>query len=199
MVDGARVARMTCGYSVRMRFDRMFEDLEGQMDHLEDEQRRATTEDLTRAERAQIPLSDRLRDQGTRPLVVHLRAGLVVQGVLDGIGQDWIRLLATRGGEQIWLPSSALVALEGLSARARPHEDSPLRPASFAHELRALARDRTPVRVETEIGEIAGTIATVGSDVLDMVPAPERSTPLRRSGRTTILCAAVLAVRAARS
>jgi hypothetical protein len=199
LVDSIALPAVTCDYSGPMRFDRMFEDLEGQMDHLEGEQRRAMTEDLTRAERAQISLLDRLRDQGERPLVVHLRGSLVIRGRLDEVGEDWIRLDADRGGEQIWVPLGMLIALEGLSPRARPHEDSPLRPRSLSSELRSLGRDRVTVRVETTLGAVSGRIATVGSDVLDVIPSPQQPPGFGSGGPTTVLRDAVLAVRAGRS
>lgn len=160
-----------------MDIEGMFEDLEGRMRHAEDEEWRAVTEELTRAERAQITIADRLRASAGAPLALRLRAGHRAAGTVEEVGGQWVRLARGRGSLRIWVPLAGIEMIEGLPRRARPAPASRLSPASLQHELRALSRDRALVRIETASAQAIGTIAGVGEDMLDLrsVPTGEAS------------------------
>src|SRR5690625_7490756 len=81
-----------------MRFDRIFEDLEGRFVHQEQEEIRAVSEELARAERAQLALADRLRAAGDRPITIHLEQDLRVTGSVEEVGWDWRELPAQASG-----------------------------------------------------------------------------------------------------
>src|SRR5690625_1065819 len=81
-----------------MRFDRIFGDLEGRFVHQEQEEIRAVSEELARAERAQLALADRLRAAGDRPITIHLEQDLRVTGSVEEVGWDWLELREQASG-----------------------------------------------------------------------------------------------------
>lgn len=159
-----------------MRFDRIFDDLEGRMEHLEGEERRAMTQELTRAERAQVALADRLRAAVDRRVALRLSGGISTEGSVEAVGADWVRLRGAAGA-RCWVPLAHAVIVEGLPPRSAPPASSRLSPPSLGHELRRLAQDRATVRLATSAGTVVGRIAAVGADALDIrqLPTGERS------------------------
>lgn len=155
-----------------MRFDRMFEDLEGQMDHLEAEQRRAVAEDLTRAERAQISFADRLRAAEGQEVRLRLAAGVVCSGVVQEVGEDWVRLHDAAAGEEVWVRQQAIKLADHLPVRARQRAASAISLPTIGQQLRMLARDRALVRIGTVAGRYTGRIARVGRDAFDLSLLP---------------------------
>lgn len=151
-----------------MSLERMFEDLESRMDHLESEERRAVTEELTRAERAQVVVVDRLRGAVGRVVRAHLQGGAVAAGEIVEVGADWVRLRSRADGRSTWLVIGTIVLFEDLPTRVRELGRTRLRPPGLAAALRALARDRVLVHVATAAGEMQGRIAGVGQDALDL-------------------------------
>lgn len=156
----------------RMRFERFFEDLEGRFAHHQQEEARAVSEDLTRAEQAQLTLADRLRGAQDHRLTFHLADSLVVSGTVQEVGAEWVALAGEGGGRRAVIPLTAVALLEGLPLRARPAEDSLHSPLGLGSVLREIARDRTMVRLETVGGSVTGRIAAVGADALDLRPLP---------------------------
>ena len=139
-----------------MRFERIFEDLEGRFAHHEQQEMRAVSEDLARAERAQLTLADRLRGAGTQLLTLHVGSGLRLSGSVDEIGADWVTLRDGPGGQRTVIPLGAIVLVHGLPTRARLPEESLLSPLGLGSVLREIARDRTIVRLETTVGGVIG-------------------------------------------
>lgn len=182
-------------YSGAMRFDRIFDDLEGQFAHQQQEEVRAVSEDLARAELAQLTLADRLRGAEGHTLTFHLGPTLRVSGAVQGVGPDWVALAAAGGGRSAVIPLRALGLIEGLPARARPAEESLRSPLGLGSVLREIARDRSVVRLETATGSLTGRIAAVGADALDLrsLPTGEPST-VPGSARITVATAALLVV-----
>ena len=180
-----------------MRFDRIFEDLEGRFVHQEQEEMRAVSEELARAERAQLALADRLRAAGDRPITIHLGQDLRVTGPVQEVGLDWLELRDQASGARVIVPSASIALIAGLSDRARPREEALRPPRSLGSVLRGIARDRGVVRLETRAGRLIGRIATVGADALDMhqLPTGERSSSGTGSARLTVAMSALLAVR----
>ncbi|GAA1489913.1 hypothetical protein [Brachybacterium sacelli] len=179
-----------------MRFDRIFEDLEGRFAHHEREEMRAVSEDLARAERAQLSLADRLRGAGGSSLTLHLGPSLRLEGVVDDVGEEWVALQEEGGGRRTVVPLAAIALVDGLSSRARPAEESLRSPLGLGSVLRAIARDRGVVRLETTAGGIMGRLAAVGVDAVDVhsLPTGESGT-VPGSARITVATASLLAVR----
>lgn len=172
-------------YGALMRFDRIFEDIEGRFDHEEREELRAIAEDLTRAERAQVTLADRIRAAAGRPVVLHLGAGLRVRGEVEEVGPDWV-LLRREAADRALVPLSAVAMAEGLGSRARPDEQGSAR-LQLAGMLRHAARDRDLVRLETEVGTVVGRLAAVGADALELLSTPTgESSPVPGTARVVL-------------
>src|SRR5699024_7696198 len=167
--------------------------LEGQFAHHQQEEARAVSEDLTRAEQAQLTLADRLRGAEGRRLTLHLGGAVRVSGVVReggaqwvafaadgggrgaggplggrGVGGQWVALVADSGGRSAVVPLAAVVMLEGLPSRARLAEDSASSARGLGSVLREIARDRSMVHLETAGGAVTGRIAAVGADALDI-------------------------------
>lgn len=159
-------------YSERMSLERMFEDLEGRLAHLEAQQMRATAEDLARGERAQVPLVDRLRGAMGARLVVHGEPGVVVDGRLADVGDGWIGLVENATAARNLVPLGAITLIEGLAARVRPEVPAPLGRQNLRQVLRDISRDRSVVRVATRAAVITGRIAGVGGDAIDLSRSP---------------------------
>lgn len=182
-------------YSGAMRFERIFEDLEGQFAHHEQEEVRAVSEGLTRAEQAQLTLADRFRGAQGHRLTLHLGATLRVSGTVQEVATQWVSLAAEGGGRSAVVPLSAVVMVEGLPSRVRLAEDSPSSPLGLGSVLREIARDRSVVRLETSGGAVTGRIAAVGADALDIRSLPTgEPTTVPGSARITVAFAALQAL-----
>jgi hypothetical protein len=182
-----------------MSLERMFEDLESRMDHLESEERRAVTEELTRAERAQVLVVDRLRGAVGQDVRALMRDGGSVEGEILEVGADWVRLRSRADARSTWLVLRAVVLLEDLPTRVREPGRTRLRPPGLGTALRALARDRALVHVRTEAGELRGRIAGVGQDALDLRLLPTGEQHAAAGTRTvTVMLEGILAVAAQR-
>ena len=68
-----------------MRFERIFDDLEGQFAHHRQEEVRAVSEELTHAEQAQLTLADRLRGAKDQRVTLHLGPALRVAGTVQDV------------------------------------------------------------------------------------------------------------------
>ena len=181
---------------VRMRFERIFEDLEGRFAHYEEEEMRAVAEELGRAERAQLTLADRLRGADGRTLTLRLGASLRLTGTVDRVGPDWVvRTDATGPAQQAVVPLAASTTVEGLPARARTAPEGIGSALGLGSVLRGIARDRSVVRLETTAGQLVGRLAAVGADTVDVrsLPTGEHVTAAA-GGLLTIATASVLAV-----
>ncbi|MEE1616918.1 hypothetical protein [Brachybacterium sp. J153] len=176
--------------------DRLLDDLSGRLAHQEREEMLAVSEDLARAERAQLTLADRLRASLDRPVVLQLSESLRLSGRVEEVSSSWMTLREDGAGRASLVPLTAIVLLEGLSARARPLEESALAPRGLGAMLRGMARDRATVRVETRSGGITGRIADVGAELIDVVSLPtgERSS-VPGSSRLSVVLSSILAVR----
>lgn len=190
-----RRPRPVDAYSGGMRFDRIFEDLEGQFAHHQQEEVRAVSEDLARAEQAQLTLADRLRGAQACRLTFHLGTALRLSGTVQGVGPEWVELAAEGGGRRTVLPLSAVSMVEDLPSRARPAEESLLSPRGLGSVLREIARDRSVVQVEIVSGSVVGRIAAVGADALDLRSLPTgEAAGISSTGRITVPFAALQAV-----
>src|SRR5699024_5437218 len=143
--------------------------LEGQFAHHRQEEVRAVSEELTRAEQAQLTLADRLRGAKDQRVTLHLGPALRVAGTVQDVGAGWVSLAGEGGRLRAVTPLAAI-----------PRE---------------IARDRSVVRVETAAGGVIGRVAAVGADTLDVRTLPTgEPPPVPGSARITVSTAALLAV-----
>ncbi|MBC7291583.1 MAG: hypothetical protein H5T83_09675 [Actinotalea sp.] len=149
-----------------MRWDALFADMELQV-HAADAQSRADqVAELTRAERSSVLLVDRLRAGTGTPVEVVLRSGARVCGEVLDVAASW--LLLEDGRREHLVPFAAVTTVRGAPSVAAAGIGSPLRRLGLGHALRAVARDRCVVRVETSGGAVVGRVDAVGADHMDL-------------------------------
>ncbi len=179
------------------RWEQLFDDLEALAEADDRAAFDAEVADRVRAEHAALSLSDRLAGQiGGAPICVWLPEGESVRAVVQGVGEQWVMLDA---GGPLLVPLAAVVAVSGLARRAQTADGGPLRrrlPLTVV--LRALARDRAPVRLQLRAGlRPEGTIDAVAVDHLDLaehpVDEPRRAAAVR--GVLSVHLAAIVCVR----
>jgi hypothetical protein len=155
--------------------------------------------DRTRASRAEVALLDRLRAAtGGSPVTVTLRGAGVVSGAVRDVGQGWLLVAAGgRGGLSLVLTSS-IVSVRGLGRRSTPVTTAAVAGRlPLGTVLRAVARDRSPVRLSLTDGTVLdGTVDEVGQDHLDLavhpVDEPRRPGAVRESVAVALAALAVL-------
>jgi hypothetical protein len=153
-------------YRGSMRWSALFADMEAQLDAAGQLGRDQAVADLTRAERASVAIADRLRACAGMDVRLSLRDGTRVVGVVRDVGPAWF-LLADNAREHL-VPFSAVAMVAGLPDISAPPASVVLRRLGLGHALRAVARDRTVVRVLTTAGETVGRIDGVGADHVDV-------------------------------
>lgn len=169
-VDGGVAA-----YSDRVRWDRLFDDLEGQLAAQTRLELDAEVAERTRAERARVTLGERIHGTRDGDVAVRLRGGAVVHGVLRDSGEGWM-LLDDPVGRQQLVPTGAVLGISGL---ARPRDDGRARRFAIGTALREVSRDRRAVVVvDVDGGRVHGTIDAVGADAFDIAEHPQ-DTPRR--------------------
>jgi hypothetical protein len=151
-----------------VRWQELFADLEAQGDSL----RRADDEreiaELTRGGLAQVALVNRLHGNVSARVTVKVAGVGDLSGRLQRVGADWLLL---SDGDEVVVPLSAVMGVMDLAAAAVSDEGvgvvaSRLRLTSV---LRAMARDRSPVRVVLRDGtSVVGTPDRVGADFVDL-------------------------------
>lgn len=179
-----------------MRWDRLFEDLEGQLRDEELAQRDADVVDRIRAERSRITLGERLRRHRGPIHLVLLRGRLIVGDLIDA-GSDWVLVQDGARGPAL-VPIGAVVEIEGLGWAGHDREGVSAA-LGLGHPLRALARDRAVVEIEDVIGRsLVGTIDAVGADAFEIAlhPRDEPRRPANVWRRPTIPFAAIVCVTA---
>ncbi|MGY5765957.1 hypothetical protein ACXET9_12235 [Brachybacterium sp. DNPG3] len=176
-----------------MRFERIFDDLEGQFAHGQQEEIRAVSEDLARAERAQVHLADRLRGASGAEVSLVIGASIRLSGRVERCGEDWM-LLEEHGHRRVLVPLAAISTLQGLPARARPVSDALGGRPSLLSALRSLARDRRAVLVETAAGRSTGRISGVGADWMGFSLLPTGEVRSGATGALTIPLSALLLI-----
>lgn len=148
-----------------MRWQALFADLELQLDAALARERRDEVPELTRAERAGVGLADRLRaHRGAVGVVVH--GGELFRGDLLEVGPQWV-LLGADAREHL-VPLEAIAQVAGLGDLAAPSAGALGSRLRLGHALRAIARDRSVVRVLTTGGTVVGRIDAVGTDHVDV-------------------------------
>lgn len=185
-----------------MRWEALFGDLDAQASASERFDLETEISERARVEIAGIGLFDRLRSSvGTRVSVL-LRQQLRFDGVLAGVGQEWILLeVETRS---VLIPLGSVLLLDGLS----PYAFGPAAPLrrSFGSVLRLLARDRAMATIylnhsDTQQSAISGVIDRVGRDHCDVTTTRDGAArrAINVSGRQTMPFYAIAAVLSAAS
>jgi hypothetical protein len=157
-----------------VRWERLFDDLEAQLEAAERDEFDAEVADRVRREAARLALLDRLRAGLGAALTVTVHGAGSLSGTLARTGPGWLLLdVAAQPATLVIL--DAVVDVRGLPAGARE-------PASMGavearldvgFVLRAIARDRSPVAIVARDGSrFHGTIDRVGADHLDLAEHP---------------------------
>lgn len=162
-----------------MRWQRLFDDLEAQLEEESRAELHAAVADRTRRERATVFLVDRLAAQ-RGPLEAVLLGGLRVTGEVTDVGRDFVVLRGAARGCLVPLP--ALVAVSGLAGpAAAPTDAARVRRFGLGYALRVIARDRAPVQVTDTAGRaLTGTLQAVGADFVEVDEHPLDAGPRAR-------------------
>jgi len=173
----------------------LFDDLEAQLDREQAAEQWAEVAERSRAEFGRVALADRLRAHIGHDATLRLRNGDKVRGRIDDVAVEWVAL--SEGTLQVLIPAEAVTVVGGLSRAVSPAPSAVLRRLGLRHALRALARDRAPVRIAIDGGEVAGTIDRVGADHVDLAehPVGEARRPDAVRQVLSIRLSALLAVR----
>jgi hypothetical protein len=179
-----------------MRWESLFADMEAQLDAARAAQLAADVADLTRAERATVPLEGRLRAARGTELTVRLPGGDAASGTVLEVAAQW--LLLGDGSRRALVPLAAVQAVSGLPMAAHPRDDGHVgRRLGLGHALRALARDRVVVRLATDGAEVVGRLDRVGADHVDVAALSDEPglRPRRAPSGWTVPIGAIRVVR----
>ncbi|WP_188939653.1 hypothetical protein [Nakamurella endophytica] len=174
-----------------MRWERLFEDLEGRFDDLSAQEVRAEAADRQRVAAGRLLLASRLAGAVGADVRLRTVAGLAVDGRLRHAGPDWV-LVEDAAGADVVVHLAAVTVVHGLTTVTGPAATGVAARLDLRHALRGLARDRAPVvAVVTGPGpsggpsEVAGTVDRVGADFVELgVHAPWE--PRRPSGTRSV-------------
>ncbi|WP_374314742.1 hypothetical protein [Microbacterium sp.] len=175
-----------------MRWDRFFEDLEGQLASEWEAERAALDSEAERLRLSKVALRERLvqligGDAPGSALSLDLSDGTALRGRVTGVGADCVAILPAEGR-----PGAVVVPLPAIAGIGMPHHDllrsarpAPARSAladrlTFGFVLRDLVRRRAGVAVHMSGGRVFhGTVDRAGADHLDLAlhdpGAPRRS------------------------
>lgn len=182
-----------------MRWDALFADLAAQREALDRAEVDSEVAERVRAEVGGLGLVDRARSAVGADLRLRLRGRLDVAGRLAGAGPDWL-LLAEPGGREVLVASAQVVSVRGLPrSSATPGSAGAVESRLGVRQLlRAIARDRSAVRIHLVDGSIMNaTIDRVGADFVEVAThlpgEPRRRSDVRDV--VTLPLAAIVAVR----
>lgn len=167
-----------------MRFEKLFDDLEGQLD----QELGADAVDLEAEEErlrlGRLSLRDRLRalgDAQTDAVRVVLRGGDSISLTIAGVGRDWVAgRLETGERREALLPIGGIASLvlprRQLAASVPPGDPEGDRSLeaklTLSFVLRDLCRRRRTVDLRCDGFQATGTIDRVGRDHLDLAAHP---------------------------
>lgn len=192
-----------------MHWDRLFEDLEGQLAAEWEAERAALDAESERLRISRLTLRTRLRllHQNDAPVTVRLADGENRSGRLRAVGADWIAAQTSDAPTSLIIPMHAVTGIETHhGAILESLEDCAIGSDGMRERmtlgflLRDLARRRLPLRIGLHGDEtLHGTIDRAGDDHLDFAvhdASEPRRAPAVRSFRM-LPFTAVLWVRAA--
>ncbi len=169
-------------YVLGMRWDHLFDDLAGQLEHELRSEEADLQQEEERLRLGRLPLRDRLvalrgsGDPVAARIQCRLRSGDVVRLRLVTIGRDWMAgdLDGSPLREQAIIPFAAVDALILTPEHAQLSLGPVVERSELASRLgigfllRDLCRRRIGVTVRTYTGDVTGTIDRVGRDHLDL-------------------------------
>jgi hypothetical protein len=173
-----------------MRWERLFADLEAQLEAEERAVMEGEVVDLVRAERGRLTIRDRLRAHVGEPLTWSLAGGEpTLTGRLLDVGADWVLIAAARG--ELLVPLAAVQSIVGLTRFTAADGGEVARRLGIGVILRGLSRDRAVVQILL-CGDqrVTGTIDRVGADHFDVAVHPDdepRREPTVREVRCLLL------------
>lgn len=181
------------------RWEGLFADLEAQLAAGTAADTGAEVDARARGEFAEVTLVDRLRAAVDQPVRVVTAGGLALTGVLERVGPDWLAVLDDTGREAL-VPIGAVRQVGGLTRWARTEASAGVVAArlGWRSALRAVARDRSALRVHLVDGEVLdATLDRVGADHVELaVHAPGESRRARDvRGLVAVPFGAVAAIR----
>lgn len=172
-----------------MRWSRLFDDLDAQAAAAEAAELCAEVADRTRLEIARVSVEDRLRGAVGHALDVQLAGGHRAGGQVTDIGVGW--LVVDDGRGTVLVRTLAIVELVGLPAAVGPPLSELEQRIDLNASLRALARDRSAVRIGlADSRTVRGIINRVGADFIDVTTVDGD-----RRQSSTILTATVSLIR----
>lgn len=164
-----------------MRWDSLFDDLAGQLDHEIDADDAGVRLEAERLRRGRLTLRDRLQalqlERGPGDvLAVELVDGTTWRLRIRSLGKDWFQASSGRDDQcELVVPLHAVAAIGLSPAQADwsldevgPRQPSLLDRLTTSFLLRDLCRRREGVVVHTRGGRWSGTIDRVGRDHLDL-------------------------------
>lgn len=177
-----------------MRWERLFDDLEAQLDASSLRELDAEVADRTRRERALLGLHGRLvaAVEGRRQVSVRVAGVGLLAGQVVRVGADWVLLepgiasggqaivggpaisASESGSGELLLPLPAVRAVTGIAGVGGGRENAGLGSSlGLGSVLRAISRDRVTVDVVDVDGQVtAGTLDVVGQDFVDVAEHP---------------------------
>lgn len=175
---------MSCPTLGPVNWDRLFEDLEGQLAAEWETERAALSSESERLRISRLDLRSRLRRMCATgaSAAIELANGRRLPVSLRALGADWVALESAPGDDVLLGRSTRIVPMHAIRDIRTDHgtmlssledsadPDSTLRDRmTFGFVLRDLARRRVPVHVSTLAGDdVHGTIDRAGSDHLDL-------------------------------
>ncbi|MGL5864595.1 MAG: hypothetical protein ACRCYX_01815 [Dermatophilaceae bacterium] len=182
-----------------MRWEALFEDLEGQFAAEERRELDGEVAERTRRERALVGLEARLASSVGTVVRLGLLGGARADGEVRDHGDGWVLLAAGPIGADLLVPLASVATLSGLSDAAAPAGSA--RRFGLGYAVRALARDRVTIALMLRGGGIVlGTIDIVGADHLTIAEHAESEARRRQNvrGVTTVPFGSVLAIESRR-
>ena len=152
-----------------MRWQRLFADLQAEMEAGEVAAERVEDASRARLEFGAIRLSERVGGAVGRELALRCRGAGELRGVLAECGAGWV-LLVEAGGREVLVALPAVRAVAGLERTTSvPDQGEVARRLDLRWALRGLARDRSAVQVLLDDGgALTGAVDRVGADFLEL-------------------------------
>ena len=181
------------------RWEGLFADLEAQLDAVTAVDTAAEIDARARGEFAEVTLVDRLRAAVDQPVRVVAAGGLVVTGVVERVGPDWLSVLDDSAREAL-IPVHAVRQVGGLTRWVQSEAGAGVVGSrlGWRSALRAVARDRSTLRVHLAAGDVLdATLDRGGADHVELaVHAPGENRRARAvRGLVAVPFVAIAAIR----